>query len=61
MNIPQVAQKIIFGDTVKIKITIPEGFTVKQIEERLNLKLPEDKLEGILISGYLSISNRSKR
>lgn len=48
MNIPQVAQKIIFGDTVKIKITIPEGFTVKQIEERLNLKLPEDKLEGFL-------------
>jgi len=29
-------------------VTIPEGFTVKQIEERLNLKLPGENLEGFL-------------
>jgi UPF0755 protein len=48
MNIPQIAQKIISGDIAKIKVTIPEGFTVKDIEERLNLKLPGENLEGYL-------------
>jgi len=48
MNIPEIAQKIISGDIVKIRVTIPEGFTVKQIEEKLNLKLPGENLEGFL-------------
>ncbi len=33
-NILDIAKKIISGSTAKIKITIPEGFTIKQIEER---------------------------
>ena len=48
MNIQEIAQKIISGDIAKIVVTIPEGFTLKQIEEKLNLKLPGENLEGFL-------------
>jgi UPF0755 protein len=48
MNIPQIAQKIISGDIAKVKVTIPEGFTVREIEERLSIELPGDNLEGYL-------------
>jgi UPF0755 protein len=48
MNIPQIAQKIISGDIAKVKVTIPEGFTVKEIEEMLSIKLPGENLEGYL-------------
>lgn len=47
-NIVKVAEKIISGDTAKITITIPEGWTQAQIEEALNLKLPGDNLQGYL-------------
>jgi len=48
MNIPQIAQKIISGDIAKIKVTIPEGFNTKDIEEKLGIKLPAENLEGYL-------------
>jgi len=48
MNITEIAKKIISGEVAKIVVTIPEGFTVKQIEERLGLKLPGENLEGFL-------------
>jgi UPF0755 protein len=48
MNVPQIAQKIISGDIAKMKVTIPEGFTVKEIEEKLGIKLPGENLEGYL-------------
>jgi len=48
MNIAKIAGKIISGETAKIIVTIPEGFTVKQIEELLGLKLPGTNLEGFL-------------
>jgi UPF0755 protein len=48
MNIPQIAQKIISGDIAKVKVTIPEGFTVREIEERLGIELPGENLEGYL-------------
>lgn len=48
MDIAEIAKKIISGDVAKIVVTIPEGFTVKQIEERLGLKLPGENLEGFL-------------
>lgn len=48
MSVAEIAKKIISGDVAKIVVTIPEGFTVKQIEEKLNLKLPEENLEGFL-------------
>jgi UPF0755 protein len=48
MSISEITKKIILGDIAKIKVTIPEGFTVKEIEEKLNLKLPGENLEGYL-------------
>lgn len=40
MTTREIAQKIISGDTAKIQVTIPEGFTIAQIEERLGFSLP---------------------
>ena len=48
MVIPQIAEKIISGDTAKTIVTIPEGFTIKQIEKRIGLELPGENLEGFL-------------
>jgi UPF0755 protein len=48
MNVPQIVQKIISGDIAKMKVTIPEGFTVKEIKEKLGIKLPGENLEGYL-------------
>ncbi|XOB41677.1 MAG: endolytic transglycosylase MltG [Candidatus Nealsonbacteria bacterium] len=48
MNITEIARKIILGEIAKIMVTIPEGFTVKQIEKLLGLKLPGRDLEGFL-------------
>lgn len=48
MSIAQIAKKFVSGDIAKMVVTIPEGFTVKQIEEKLNLKLPGENLEGYL-------------
>jgi len=35
-NFRSIADKIIKGDTYKVKITFPEGFNLKEIEKRLN-------------------------
>ena len=48
MDAPEIAGKFKKGDIAKFTVTIPEGFTQKQIEEKLNLKLPGDNLEGYL-------------
>lgn len=48
MALSEIAKKIISGDIAKFVVTIPEGFTVKQIEEKLNLKLSGENLEGFL-------------
>jgi len=48
MNITEIARKIISGEIAKIIVTIPEGFTLKQIEKLLGLKLPGRDLEGFL-------------
>ena len=48
MPLPQIVQKIVSGDTASMAVTIPEGFTVKQIEERLGFALPGENLEGFL-------------
>ena len=34
-SIDRIAEKIISGDITKIVVTIPEGFTVRQIEEKM--------------------------
>jgi len=48
ISVAEIAKKIIAGDIAKIIVTIPEGFTVAQIEEKLGLKLPGENLEGFL-------------
>lgn len=58
MNIVEIAKKIISGDVAKIMVTIPEGFTVKQIEELLGLKLPGENLEGFLFPDTYQFSLR---
>lgn len=35
MNVPEIAEKIVSGDVYRIKITIPEGFNIQQIDARL--------------------------
>jgi len=35
MTIPQIAQKFSQGEIVKVKITFPEGFNLKEIQKRL--------------------------
>lgn len=39
MNVTQIAKKFILGETMQIKVTIPEGFTLKQIESELSSEL----------------------
>lgn len=36
MSIVEITAKIVNGKNIQNKITIPEGFTIKQIEERIN-------------------------
>lgn len=49
MSIPEIAKKLIQGKVIQdwVKVTIPEGWTNKQIEERLGKDLPME-LEGYL-------------
>lgn len=47
MNLKLIVKKFVDGDTAKFKVTIPEGFTVSQIEQKMGLDLPES-LEGFL-------------
>lgn len=48
MSVKSIVDKIFAGDIAKKRVTIPEGFTVKQIEELLGLDLPGENLEGFL-------------
>jgi len=48
MNVLEIAEKFIRGDVIKISVTIPEGWTQQQIEEKLGLELPGENLEGFL-------------
>ncbi|MFH1181149.1 MAG: endolytic transglycosylase MltG [bacterium] len=48
MNIPKIVDKFVEGDAASFTITIPEGFTQKQIEDKLGMKLPGENLEGYL-------------
>ncbi len=48
MNVAEIAKKMVAGEIAIMKVTIPEGFTVRDIEEKLKLKLPGENLEGFL-------------
>jgi len=58
LNIRQISRKIVKGDTLsnEIKVTIPEGFTLRQIDARLaNVGLinPGELLKKSELEGYL--------
>ncbi len=48
MTTRAIARKIISGDIAVTTLTIPEGWTLSQIEELLGFKLPGENLEGFL-------------
>jgi len=48
MNIPEILKKISSGDRIKIMVTIIEGWTIKDIEQKLNMGLIDPSLEGYL-------------
>lgn len=41
MTVPQIVNKLVSGQTLKLKIIIPEGFTLEQIAEELSLNFQE--------------------
>jgi UPF0755 protein len=61
MTIPQILEKFTKGEIAKVKITIPEGFTIKDIEKKLKVDLP-DELEGYLFPDtyYLPIDFKAE-
>ena len=51
MNIAQIAETIIKGESAKIKITAPEGLTLKEIEALgLNLQVSGFNLQELVVS-----------
>lgn len=51
MNIAQIAETIIKGESAKIKITVPEGLALKEIEALgLNLRVSGFNLQEVVIS-----------
>lgn len=52
MTIPEIARKFVLGETIKIKVTIPEGFTLKQIENELSQKLWRTVLHQFQIAEF---------
>jgi len=57
MSIAEIAEKILKGQTIKLKITIPEGFTIKQIEERIE-KISNFKAQSSKINEEKAIKYR---
>lgn len=53
MSVPEMAEKIFKGQTLKIKVTIPEGFTIEQIEQELKSKIKTQNLKFSLKSQNL--------
>jgi len=52
MNVAKIAKKIILGETFKIKVTIPEGFTIEQIENELSLNWRRPGLRQFLAEEF---------
>jgi len=45
MSIKDISQKIFKGENLEIKITIPEGFSIEQIEEEINEKFETESIK----------------
>ena len=52
MSIPEIISKLAAGETLKIKITIPEGLTLKEIEEKLRTINPKINLSQFSIKDF---------
>lgn len=54
MSIPEIVQKMVLGETVPegVKVTIPEGFRISQIEEKINKELKTTEDNKIKISEF---------
>lgn len=57
MNIPKMAEKFVSGDVIKIFLTIPEGFNLEQIQERLSQNFNIAKADLI---GLMKVENYKK-
>lgn len=57
MNIRDIGQKISQGENIKIKITIPEGFTIEQIQNEFNSKLDTELNSNIKSQNLESFKN----
>ncbi|TSC75753.1 MAG: UPF0755 protein [Parcubacteria group bacterium Gr01-1014_30] len=55
LTVANIVKKIASGDTATVTVTIPEGWTVAQIEERLGVELSSD-LEGFLFPDTYNFS-----
>lgn len=53
-TIPSITQKIASGESLQIKVTIPEGLTLSQIEKKINQKeeLSISGLEELKVGGF---------
>ncbi len=58
MGIAKIAEKFASGDTAKIEITIPEGFTIDQIEMLLNSKFKAQNSKLQLKTQKLNLYNK---
>ena len=56
MSIPEIAQKLASGNTIKIKATIPEGFNIKDIQETLS----SDLQRTILFNLQVEVGDETK-
>lgn len=52
MSTSKIARKIVSGEIFQLKVVIPEGFTLKQIENELNAKLPRSDLGQYLVMDF---------
>lgn len=52
MNISQIVRKFVSGDTLKVKITIPEGQTLNQIQQELILYFQHSDISSFKIKNF---------
>lgn len=55
MNMPKIAEKLAKGDVIKTEVTIPEGFTLSEIEMELTSEFKEQNLNPQLKSKSLNL------
>lgn len=54
MSISKIAEKISSGDVIKLKVTIPEGFNLVQIEEEMKVQGLDLQCKSQKLSSYIN-------